>query len=81
MKVNDVKSLDKLSDKQILQYILATQLQIIRKLDFLESKISNKSVSPHSEATKEMVSKLDSSVERINKYLSMSDEEKGNLRF
>ena len=78
MEIKDLKSLDQASDRDLLTYIFATQLQILRRLDFLEKEKEHPS---HFDTTKEMVSKVDSFTKRINEYLSSDDETKGVLRF
>ena len=78
MKIKDIKSLEQATDRDLLTYILATQLQILRRLDFLEKE---KEQPTHSDTTKEMVSKIDPFIDRINEYLNLDDESKGILRF
>jgi ferritin-like metal-binding protein YciE len=73
MKIEKLKSIDDASEKDLLKYIFATQLQILRRLDFLESKLDekeDKKIRSHAETTKDMIDKIDSFTERINDYLS-----------
>jgi len=77
-KIDDIKSLEEATEKEMLTYILATQLQILRRLDFLDNE--RKKIS-HFDATKEMITKVDSFTSRINEYLSADDEAKGRLKF
>lgn len=78
MELENLKSLDQASERDLLTYIFATQLQILRRLDFLENEKERPS---HFETTKDMVSKVDPFIERINEYLGADDEVKGMLRF
>ncbi len=81
MKLRKLKSTSEASDRDMLNYIFASQLQIIRKLDFLENQITDGEIRTHTLATKEMVNKVDSSLDRINEFLQMDDFEKGELNF
>ena len=78
MELENLKSLEQASDRDLLTYIFATQLQILRRLDFLENEKERPS---HFDTTKDMVSKVDSFTKRINEYLGADDEVKGMLRF
>lgn len=79
MKFNKLKTINKASERDMLNHILATQKLIFRKLDFLESKITDEDVKPYNEATKEFVNGIDSSLDRINDFLKLSDSDKGQL--
>ena len=79
MKFRKLKSITEASDRDMLNHIFASQLQILRRIDFLENKLTESEIRPHSETTKEMVNKVDSSFDRINDYLQMDDLEKGEL--
>jgi hypothetical protein len=73
MKIEELKSIDDASEKDLLKYIFATQLQILRRLDFLESKLDkdeDKSIKTHADTTREMIDKIDTFTDRINEYLS-----------
>ena len=79
--LEDYKSLSEADQTELLQYILSTQLLILRRLDFLEGHITKKEESSHWETTKDMIEKIPSNIERINEYLSAPDDVKGKLRF
>ena len=81
MKVLNLKSIDEASEKDLLKYILSTQLQILRRIDYLELKLQGtENVSRFDGTVKEMVQDIDPLLDRINEYLSMGDEEKGLLK-
>ena len=81
MRIEDFKSLDQATEKDLLLFIIASQLKIIRRLDLLESQlVKDSGLRPHQEATKDMIQSIPHFLERINEYLSLSDEEKMILR-
>lgn len=80
MKIDDLKTMDEASDRDMLNFIFATQLQIMRRLDFLESKLTNEEAPTHEDTTKDMLTKVDSFIDRINDHLSLSDMDKGRLK-
>ena len=71
MKIKDIKSIDQATEKDLLIYILSTQLQILRRLDLIDEERKN---SSHFDSTKEFVSKIDSFHDRINEYLASDDD-------
>lgn len=79
MKFRKLKTIKEASDRDMLNYILASHLCILRRLDFLENKLTESKINSHSKTTKEMVNKIDSAFDRINDYLKKSDLEKGEL--
>ncbi|MCC4212955.1 hypothetical protein [Leeuwenhoekiella parthenopeia] len=79
MKLRKLKSIKEASDRDMLEYIFASQLHILRRLDFLENKLTKSEIRSHFQATKEMINKVDSSLDRINDYLELEDLEKGEL--
>jgi hypothetical protein len=79
MELENLKSLDQASDRDILTYIFSTQLLILRRLDFLEKETEEKERPLHFNTTKEMISSVDSNIQNINEYLSADIETKGEL--
>lgn len=79
MKLKKLKSLKEASDRDVLNYIFASQLQILRKIDFLEYTLEKNKMKNHFSTTKEMINNVDSSLDRINEYLELDDHEKGQL--
>lgn len=79
MILRKLKSIKEASDRDMLEYIFASQLHILRRLDFLENKLTKSEIQSHFQATKEMVNKVDSSLDRINDYLELDNLEKGEL--
>lgn len=80
-QLDDYQSLSEVDQAELLQYILSTQLLILRRLDFLESKITKQEEPSHWDTTKEMINKASANIERINEYLSAPDDVKGQLKF
>ncbi|MAN26726.1 MULTISPECIES: hypothetical protein [Mesonia] len=81
MKARNLKSLEDATDRDLLKYVLASNRQILRRLECLESSFEkDKKRPPHYETTKRMIDGLDSSYDRINDYLKMDDIEKGILK-
>jgi hypothetical protein len=58
-----------MSEKDLILFVIATQVTILRRLDYLESKIENKEVTTHEDTIKEIVSKIESNQKRINEKL------------
>lgn len=84
MKLRRLNSIDEASERDMLNYILASQLTILRRIDYLEDKLlSNKSaksqINSYLETTKQMVNKNDTSLNKINEYLEIDDLNKGEL--
>ena len=41
MSLRDIQSIDKATDRELLVMILSTQVQLARRIEFLEAKIKN----------------------------------------
>ena len=80
MKISNLKSIDEASEKDLLKYILSTQLQILRKIDFLEHELNGTEIVSPAETAKEMLQKIDPFLDRINNYLCLEDIDKGVLK-
>lgn len=76
VKLKSYKNLDEPSEKELLQYVMATQLIILRRLDFVKEQI-DKLLSPglkkepedtqtHEKTVKDMLLKIPTSIERID---------------
>ena len=87
MKLNKIKNIDEINKKDLLKLILSNQLNILRRLDFIEdtikttSGIKKSNIPDYDQTVSDMVSNLSSGIERINEYLASSDYDKGELRF
>jgi hypothetical protein len=70
----------------MLNYIIASQLTILRRIDLLEDKLfDNKSDNDNQsksylETTKLMIKKNDTSFNKINEYLKMDALDKGEFK-
>ncbi len=84
--LENYKSLNEASEKEMLQYILASQLTILRRLDFLDSEIKelkglkDVEITSHADTTKNMMDNIPPFIERINEFLALSDADKFILR-
>lgn len=86
MKLADYKSIQEISDRELMECIFANQLYILRKIDFLSDHVHkagniNAEPTPYDQTLKEMIEKVPTSIKRINEYMSQTDEEKGKIRF
>ncbi|AWI26844.1 hypothetical protein HYN49_13565 [Flavobacterium pallidum] len=79
MKFKKAKSIGEVSDREMLNFIFANQLYILRTLDFVERSLTNSDVPEYPETVKQMVNNIDSSLSNINEYLQLSDYDKGEL--
>jgi hypothetical protein len=70
MSLRDYKSLEEVPEKELLLYVLSSNLQILRQLDFLENHIKNKeNVAPPSEIADDMIYKLPTFLDLLNEAL------------
>lgn len=60
------KNLDEISEKEMLKFIFATQMQILRKIEMLNTI----EISDPNENIVENIRKISSTIERINEELS-----------
>jgi len=60
------KNLDEISEKEMLKFIFATQMQILRKIEMLNTI----EISDPNENIDENIRKISSTIERINEELS-----------
>lgn len=85
MKLNDYNSLDEISEKELLKFILANQFSILRRLSFIERHMNEdkdkEDVIEFSFDVKRFIDKTDISISGINNHLSKDDLEKGYLKF
>ena len=69
MELRKLKSIDEASDRDMLNFIYATQLHILRRLDRME-QLPEDSLKPSRNVTiKNMVDTTDDYIKRINDYL------------
>jgi hypothetical protein len=86
MKLRNLKSINEASERDMLNYIIASQLTILRRIDLLEDKLfDNKSDNDNQsksylETTKLMIKKNDTSFNKINEYLKMDALDKGEFK-
>ena len=69
MELRKLKSIDEASDRDMLNFIYATQLHILRRLDRME-QLPEDTLKPSRNVTiKNMVDTTDDYIKRINDYL------------
>lgn len=87
MNLDKIKSIDELNEKDLLKLILSNQLNILRRLDFIEdtikttSGIKKSTIPDYDQTVSDMISNLPNGIYSINEYLSSSDFDKGEIRF
>jgi hypothetical protein len=86
MEFDDYKSLDEIPEKEILKFLFANQIQIMRQLSLLEwhlDRKENKELElPDFQGDLSIfIKKTDSFAKRINEYLSKDDIDKGQIKF
>ncbi len=81
MNIEDYNSIEEIQEKDLLKFIFANQLSILRRLSFIEHEITERDVRDYETDVKQFLNKTDTSLKRINEYLSKDDLEKGELKF
>ena len=81
MKLDDYQSINEIPETELLKFILANQFSILRRLSFIEHEISKRDIIEYESDIKQFVNKTDTSIKRINEFLSKSDFDKGQLKF
>jgi hypothetical protein len=66
MDLSSISSIDKATDRQLLLMILSTQIQIARRLEFIETKVGGEKFEGVQDLTKDIVNKFDTFLERLN---------------
>lgn len=69
MELKKLKSIDEASDRDMLNFIYATQLHILRRLDRMEQLPKDKLIPSRNVTIKNMVDTTDDYIKRINDYL------------
>lgn len=71
MDLNKIKSLDKASEKQLLQMVLSGQLQLLRRMEIIENLLRDKDYVNQSvqKLAGEMVEKFDTFKDAIDENL------------
>lgn len=75
MKLDDYKSLDEIPEKEMLKFILANQIQILRELN-----LSNSEPSDFEDNVRQSLMNTTKFISGINSYLSKDDIGKGKLK-
>ena len=66
MKLSDVKSIEKATDRELLLMVLSMQVQIARRLEFIEAKVGGQKFEGVEDLTNDLVDKLDTFISHLN---------------
>lgn len=66
MSIEKYKNIKEISDRELLEYLFSTQLQIIRRLDDIENTLLERKINQIPEVATEMVDKIPAFIDRIN---------------
>ncbi len=69
MRLDAFKSLDKMSEKDLLKIIIANQLNIIYRIERLEKEIDPKTVVDFDGIIKDTIGKVESYERQISEYI------------
>jgi len=69
MNLSKITSIDKATDRDLLLMILSTQVQIARRIEFLESKVTQKDFGSVPDLCEDIVNKFDTFNERLNEKI------------
>ena len=67
--LSKIESIDKASDKDLLLMILSTQVQIARRLEFLESHIKSENFGSVDQLSDDIANKLNTFASHLNKAI------------
>ncbi|WP_155975741.1 hypothetical protein [Daejeonella oryzae] len=85
MKINDYNSLDDISEKDMLKFLYANQIQIMRQISNLQWHLDRREdkdiqlQSPENDV-KMFVDKTDTFTKQVNNFLAKDDLDKGVLK-
>lgn len=66
MSIEKYKNIKEISDRELLEYLFSTHLQIIRRLDDIENTLLERKINQIPEVATEMVDKIPAFIDRIN---------------
>lgn len=74
MKLSRIASIDKATDRELLLIILSTQVQIARRIEFLESKVTKNDFGSVPVMCDDISNKLDTFVDRLDEAIKRKNE-------
>ena len=69
MNLSKITSIDKATDRELLLIILSTQVQIARRIEFLESKVTKNEFGSVPEMCDDITNKLDTFIDRLDESI------------
>lgn len=70
MNLSDIESIEQATDKQILLIILSIQLQIVRRIETLQSKLEDKDIDDVPSLCSDLVNKFDGFNNNLNEAIA-----------
>lgn len=74
MSLRDIQSIDKATDRELLLMILSTQVQLARRIEFLEAKVKNEKFDSVPSLCDDIVQKFDTFNERLDEAIKRRHE-------
>lgn len=74
MNLSKISSIEKATDRELLLMILSTQVQIARRIEFLESKVTKKDFGSVPEMCDDITNKLDTFIDRLNESINLKNK-------
>lgn len=75
MSLSNIKSVEKATDRELLLMILSSQIQIARRIEFLESKVTKKEFGSVPEMCDDITNKLDTFIDRFDEAIKRKHED------
>lgn len=69
MNLSTIKSIEKSTNKELLLIILSTQLQLVRRIEFLEKKITKKELESVDEMCADITNKFDDFIKKLDEAI------------
>ena len=74
MNLHKILSVENATDRELLLMILSTQVQIARKIEFLESKVTKDKFGSVPELCNDITNKLDTFIDRLDESIKRKNE-------
>lgn len=75
MSLSNIKSVDKATDRELLLMILSSQIQIARRIELLESKVTKKEFVSVPKMCDDIADKLDTFIDRFDEAIKRKHED------
>ena len=66
MKLSEITSVDKATDRELLLIILSTQIQLARRIEFVYNKVAEKELESVDSLSDDIAAKLETFLSQIN---------------